>query len=323
MDVKNHKVKRLKNSKILSFGLSLTHFLIPRTVKGIVQKGALALPNRLRGFVGERLSTPNGDLGVGGSASGWTAFFNNPLFPMGFAVALLGVGGWGGPTHGLLELSDDRRQSVPQQVSENKPKDLGTAGEPFGGDRRGQHTLTLFALVPHHLGLTIQEQPRLYWYLSKPVSYPVHLTVTVHDETQGEPILETVLTVIPKEGIHSVSLQDFNIRLDLEREYRWCVKLAADTENPSRNVMAEGRIVRTVPHETLLQQLRNAEPEQVTAIYSEAGFWYDALATISDFKGSTLKDKGAPKGENQLMEQVDLMEVAKAEENITLTKHSH
>jgi len=315
MDAKKYIMGHLKNSKLLSFGSPVPHFLIPQKVKGNVQKGALAFAKLLQAFLGERLRRRR-------SGTPLAAFFNNPIFTIGFAVALLGIGGWGGPTNGLLELSGDWRQPVPQQVSENKPKDLGAPDGRIGGDRQSQHTVTLFALVPNHLGLTIQEQPTLYWYLSKPVPNLVVLTVTVHDQKQVEPILETVLKVVPKEGIHSASLQDFNIRLDLDREYRWCVKLAVDTENPSRNVMAGGRILRTVPHESLLQQLRNAEPEHLTAIYSEAGFWYDALASISDLIGSNLNDRSPPKGEKPLLEQVDLMEVAKAEENITVPQDS-
>ena len=196
------------------------------------------------------------------------------------------------------------------------PKGIGAPGGRIGGGSRGQEALALFALVPDHLGLTINDQPTLYWYLSQPVHYP--LMLTVNDETQVKPILETLLTPKPTAGIHSMPLKDFNIKLDLDREYQWFVSLAVDPENPSKNIIAGGRIQRVLPQEGLLQQLRNAEPQEVTAIYSEAGLWYDALASISGLIESRPNDNDYRIGRKALLEQVDLMEVAKAEENLTV-----
>ena len=237
-------------------------------------------------------------------------------------LSLLGIAGWTGNRDDLIENSKGQRPTLIHVVSENKVQNLGPANGRMGGERTGQHALALFALVPHHLGRTIQEQPTLYWYLSKPMPHPLHLTLMVQNAEQGEPIVETVLEIVPREGIHSVSLQDLNVRLDLHTEYRWCVKLAVDRHHPARNVMAEGRILRTVPHENLLHKLRNSDPEQVTAIYSEAGFWYDALESISDLSGPSAKDKIAHKKEKLMLEQVDLMEIAKVEESITVPEDS-
>ena len=251
------------------------------------------------------------------------ASYQQPLVVFGLVLSLFGLGGWTGYGDGLVENSKGQRPTLTHVVSEIQVKGVGPANGRMGVERSGQDAVALFALVPHHLGLTIQEQPTLYWYLSKPMPHPLHLTLTVHNSGRGEPVLETVLEVVPREGIHSVSLQELNIRLDLHTEYRWCVKLAVDKRHPAGNVMAKGRILRTVPHENLLDKLRNAEPEHVTAIYSEAGFWYDALASISDLSGPGAKDTITHKKEKLIQEHVDLMEIAKAEENTTVPEDSH
>jgi hypothetical protein len=47
---------------------------------------------------------------------------------------------------------------------------------------------TLVALVPDHIGRTVNEQPELYWYLSREVSYPV--AVTLIDSQSPIPLLQ-------------------------------------------------------------------------------------------------------------------------------------
>jgi len=260
------------------------------------------------------------------------------IIPIACTMLLLGIGGWADFAEGEVEGSGGsgsmKSQNVAEKQSSEKskhlsslrlpiykpPKGIGAPGGRIGGGSRGQEALALFALVPDHLGLTINNQPTLYWYLSQPVHYP--LVLTVNDENQVKPILETILTTTPTAGIHSMPLQNFNIKLDLDREYQWFVSLAVDPENPSKNIIAGGRIQRVLPQEGLLQQLRNAEPHQVTAIYSEAGLWYDALASISDLIKMRPNDSDYRVGRKALLEQVDLMEVAKAEENLTVSQDS-
>ena len=43
-------------------------------------------------------------------------------------------------------------------------------------------------LAPDHTGLTTQEQPSLYWYLSEPAPYPIELTII--DDQTTLPLLE-------------------------------------------------------------------------------------------------------------------------------------
>ena len=256
-----------------------------------------------------------------------TTFFKSAIIFIGWTILVLGVGA------GIPVASGEERSAANENSSEKvksgstfklpvykPPKGIGAPGGRIGGATRGQDAFAIFALVPDHLGLTINEQPTLYWYLSESVSYP--LVLTVNEVTQVEPIVETIITKTPKAGIHSFPLKKFNIKLALDKEYQWFVSLALDHENPSKNIIAGGRIQRVLPPESLLQQLRNAEPDQVTAIYSDAGLWYDALASISDLIESSPNDSEYRMGRKKLLEQVDLMDVINAEENLNLSQDS-
>jgi hypothetical protein len=186
--------------------------------------------------------------------------------------------------------------------------------------RDGHESVTLFALVPDHLGLTIDAQPTLYWYVSKPAPYP--LILTVHDDKRAKPILETMLGTFPKAGIHSVPLKAFNINLELDTEYQWFVSLLMDPNSQLKDMVAGGTIKRIVPDPELRKKLKDAKPEHVTAIYSEEGLWYDALASISNLCETSPTDNHYCVGRKELFEQVDLsldlMEIAKAEEDMTV-----
>ncbi len=218
--------------------------------------------------------------------------------------------------------------SVVKKVVEGKPlripvykppKGIGAPGGRVGGGTRGGHDpqLMLFALVPDHLGLTIQEQPTLYWYVSKEAPY--RLVLTFNQEKRVEPVLELTLAHSAKPGIHSVNLMDHHVKLELDTEYNWFVELVVDDDSPAKNIVAGGRIKRVVPPQPLLTKLRTAEPHEVTAIYSEAGLWYDAFASISDLIKTSTQSTQYVKGRVVLLEQVDLMEVSRAEEEVKFT----
>ena len=198
------------------------------------------------------------------------------------------------------------------------PKGIGAPGGRVGGGTRGDASAMamLFALVPDHLGLTIKEQPSLYWYLSK--NEPYKLVLTLNHQDLVSPILELTLGKNGTSGIHSVSLEDHKIKLELDKEYQWFVELVVDNDYPARNVVAGGRIKRITPPEPLLVKLRKADPHEVTAVYSEAGLWYDAFDSISDLIVRKPENPEFSKGRNYLLKQVDLMEVAEDEESVSM-----
>ena len=97
-----------------------------------------------------------------------------------------------------------------------------------------------------------------------------------------------------------------------------------DPKSQSKDIVAGGRIKRITPDEELKQKLKDAMPEHVTTIYSEAGLWYDALGSISNLCETSPKGNQYCLGRRELLEQVDLsldlMEIAKAEEEIMVPK---
>src|SRR5262249_44535388 len=85
--------------------------------------------------------------------------------------------------------ADEPKNSQPQEreatakapsVPVYKPPLRGAPGGRVGGGTRGASGRDIFVLsvlAPDHTGLTIQEQPSLFWFISNDTSLPVELTI--------------------------------------------------------------------------------------------------------------------------------------------------
>ena len=176
----------------------------------------------------------------------------------------------------------DNKPTTTASAPVYKPPLRGAPGGRVGGGTRGtgREVFVLSVLAPDHSGLTVQEQPSLYWYISHPTSLPVELTVM--DPTAVQPVLEIRIPAPIAAGIHRVRLSDHGVRVAPDAVYRWYVAVVADTGRRSRDILAGGTIQRVQPTAELLAKLRDARREDAPALYAEAGLWYDALAAMSD-----------------------------------------
>jgi hypothetical protein len=191
---------------------------------------------------------------------------------------------------------------IPPQVGRPKTRLVG------GGSRGTESMIELSALTPEQAGLTVHEQPSLFWYLSETTSYDLELIVSVDRAT--EPMLVTRLRPPARPGIQRVRLTDYNIRLEPGVAYRWFVALIPDAEHRSKDIIAGGGVERIPLSDDMRSQLAQVEAERVPHLYAEAGLWYDALTTLSDFIEATTTDLGLRQQRAALLKQVGLETVA-------------
>jgi len=178
-----------------------------------------------------------------------------------------------------------RAESPPKPGTVNvpvyKPPLRGAPGGRVGGGTRGtpRDVFVLSALAPDHSGLTVQEQPTLYWFISGPTSFPVELTIS--DPRATKPLVEKRLPSPVAGGVYSVRLVDLGVRLTPGVQYRWFVAVVPDAARRSRDILAGGTIERVDGPEGLRTLVAQASRERLPFIYAEAGLWYDALAAVS------------------------------------------
>lgn len=140
----------------------------------------------------------------------------------------------------------------------------------------------LIAVAPLHVGRTSVEQPALYWYLTELPEGEATLEFTMADADSPEPLVQATLVSPTRAGLQRIDLTALGVRLPLSVEYRWAVALRLDPDRPSRDPLALGWIERGATPEPVAARLEAAGPAEIPFIYAEAGFWYDAVATLSD-----------------------------------------
>jgi Domain of Unknown Function (DUF928) len=205
----------------------------------------------------------------------------------------------------------------PKKTSDPKAEDIvfrpplpGAPDRRVGGGTRapGEPSLFVSVLTPCTTGLTTQEQPDLYWYLSELTSYPLDLTI-IEDEAM-RPLLVAQITPPFQPGIQRVRLRDYNVHLKSGVEYGWSVAVVPDTERRSKDIRAAGAIERVERTPELLARLKQADKRRDPLVYAEFGIWYDAVSTVSEMIDAFPTDPLPGKQRASLLEQVRLSEVA-------------
>ena len=191
-----------------------------------------------------------------------------------------------------------------------KPPLRGAPGGRVGGGTRGtgREVFVLSVLAPDHSGMTVSEQPSLYWYISTPTSLPVELTMMDPGTTQ--PLLEINVPTPIEPGIHRLRLADHGVRLAPGVAYRWYVAVVPDARRRSRDILAGGAIQRINPSSELAARLGQARRDELPSVYAEAGLWYDALAAMSELIDGAPNDAALRQQRAALLTQIGLPLVA-------------
>ena len=208
------------------------------------------------------------------------------------------------------EIKEQKPQTgqVTKTLLYQPPRGLGapSAGRRVGGGTRGTNKSVpiLSVLAPGHTGLTVREQPDLYWFASDVVTNPVELTLTL--EKGDTPFLEKRLPAPTKAGIQKVCLSDYGVKLIPGERYTWSIALVLDPKRRSKDVIAVGAIERVERADMNL-----AAAPTTDAFYRLAadGLWYDAVMAISELIDTTPTDMALRKQRADLLDQVDLPEV--------------
>jgi hypothetical protein len=166
----------------------------------------------------------------------------------------------------------------------------------------------LSVLVPDHTGLTVKEQPSLFWFISGDTTLPVELTIS--DPNASEPVLETRIPGPVKRGIHRVRLADYGVRLTPGVGYQWSVSVIPDSARRSRDIVGSGKIERVEFSTDLQARVAGAGKDDLATRYAEAGIWYDALEAVSDLVERSPGDNKPLTYRAILLRQVGLPEVA-------------
>jgi len=216
------------------------------------------------------------------------------------------------PTSKGLE-PEGQKSVTPVGLPIYRPPLRGAPGGRVGGGTRGigDEFITLLVLAPNHVGLTVQGQPTLYWYLSKPTNLPIE--VTIIEDQAIYPLLEKQIRVPIQPGINCIRLADYGVLLLPGESYRWFIAAIPAADRRSKDIIAAGFIERIETPEALHMKLSQTDRQNIPYIYAESGIWYDTITAISDLIEANPNDMNLHKQRAALLEQVGLSEVAQYE----------
>jgi hypothetical protein len=162
-------------------------------------------------------------------------------------------------------------------------------------------------LAPDHSALTENEQPDLYWYVSKPISTAITFTLS---DGGPNPLVEQTLAPPFDAGIHRVRLADVDVRLASGKQYRWFVSIVSDPKRRSRDILAGATIERTEPVER--NPMSSVPEDRAIEIgrLAQTGNWYDAIALISTQIERYPTEPSLRAQRAGLLQQVGLTEIA-------------
>lgn len=191
------------------------------------------------------------------------------------------------------------------------PPQRGAPQRRVGGSSRGFESALprVLLLVPDHVGLTVSEHPRLYWYLSKPTN--VRVEVTLIDDKGETPLIEYAVPEAKGPAVHRIDLSAHKVQLKPGVTYQWSISVVPNVRERSNDVMSGGALRRVaVPPNIAARQAQSASKAQLARAYAAEGIWYDAIALYSELIEENPADRRLRDARAALLEQVGLKEVA-------------
>lgn len=191
------------------------------------------------------------------------------------------------------------------------PPQRGAPQRRVGGSSRGMESALprVILLVPDHIGLTVSENPALYWYLSKPTT--VRVEVTLIDDKGETPLIEYAVANAKGPAVHRIDLASHKVQLKTGVNYQWSISVVPNPNERSNDVMSGGVLRRVaVPENIASRRAQLTDKAALARAYAADGIWYDAIALYSELIGQNPADRKLRDARAALLDQVGLKEVA-------------
>ena len=168
----------------------------------------------------------------------------------------------------------------------------------------------LTALIPNkNSGIKASASTTLFFYVPE-VSQQKTIEFVLRNE-QDELIYETFLTTTGK-GIMSVKIPAVinSNQLETNQNYHWYLSMICNPQERSRDVVVEGWLHQEEIDRAVKQKLQFATSVEKAELYSEQGFWYDAIATLVQEQDFNAKQSVVRKKWTELLGTVGLEDLA-------------
>ena len=169
------------------------------------------------------------------------------------------------------------------------PRSAGTTT----GTRRGCASTTqasLTALAPQaHIGHSSDGHPTFVWFMPDEKPFAMEFELYEKTATGRQNIQRQQLT--SQQGWAAFTLPQTAIALSPEKDYFWQVIVYCNPNRPSSALVASARLkVEPLPPALAYQLDQAPSPLEQANLFAEAGFWYDALASLNGESGTQAQE---------------------------------
>ncbi|MBE8970402.1 DUF928 domain-containing protein [Nostocales cyanobacterium LEGE 12452] len=159
-------------------------------------------------------------------------------------------------------------------------------------------------------GLTTLERPTFWFYIpyTKDLSNS-SAEFSLQDSAEND-VYRNAIALPSKPGVIGIFLPS-TASLEVDKTYRWYLKVRCNQETTSIPVYVEGDIKRINLDERVIQKLEAAnEPQKKIIIYAENGIWFDALNMLAQRRISKSNDASIEKDWQSLLQSINLDDIA-------------
>jgi hypothetical protein len=206
------------------------------------------------------------------------------------------------------------------------PPDRDAPGSRGGGAGRGcgaimalvpeyQQTLPQGGAITKVWGTTIAERPTFWFDVPYEKGAIASLEFVLQDNSHpAKDIIRTTLTPPETPGIINFRLPETVPPLATGKLYQWFFKIRLQCGSSQSMARQKeelyGWVQRISPSATLINQLKQATPQQQAILYAQSGIWYDALTTLGELRLTNSQNAPLTKNWNQLLQIVGLEKLA-------------
>lgn len=185
-----------------------------------------------------------------------------------------------------------------------------------GGSRNGNNCVAdadknnLVALIPEEtLGLNASTSPKLFFYV--PAANKQKTLEFVLRNEQDELLYEAFLTT-EGQGIMSVEVPAdvYASQLATEQNYHWYLSMICNSQQRSRDIVVEGWMRQEAIDMSAKQKLDSADTLEKAELYSQHGFWYDAISVLAEGHNSDEDQSMINAKWSELLQSVGLADLA-------------
>ncbi|WP_375512107.1 DUF928 domain-containing protein [uncultured Nostoc sp.] len=164
-------------------------------------------------------------------------------------------------------------------------------------------------------GLTTEEYPTFWFYVPYKKSTIHSIEFVLKDESSklSQSLFRTIVTIPEIPGIISIPLSATTPSLQVDKMYHWFfkIKIICNPQQPPEREYVEGWVQRVNLNPKLVDNSKQATPQQQVKLYAENGIWYDALTTLAELRLTKPQDPTLAVEWMNLLKSVDLENLAK------------